>query len=250
MGDMIKDKWAVVTGCNRGIGRAILERFAENGANIITVTRKENSDFSEECNSLEKEYGIQIRQVYADFSKEEEVRAAAKRILDEKVPIDVLVNNIGISNPLVMFTMTSMEKMKEMFEVSFFSGILFTQLLCRRMMKAHHGNIIFITSSAAFEAGFNLEYTAAKAAVVGAVRRLARELGHFGIRVNGVAPGLTSTDMGNALKENEEEIALSMSILGRKAEPEEIADVVLFLASDLSRFMTAQILRVDGGMLG
>lgn len=250
MGDLLKGKRAVITGCNRGIGKSILENFAANGADIITITRTESEEFSEICHGLEKTYGVHIRQVYADFDREDEVRAAAKSILEEKKTIDILVNNVGISNPLVMFTMTSMEKMREMFEVSFFSSILLTQLLCRRMMKAHSGNIIFITSSAAFEAGFNLEYTSAKAAVVGAVRRLARELGHFGIRVNGVAPGLTNTDMGNALKENEEAIALSMSILGRKAEPEEIADVVLFLASDLSRFMTAQILRVDGGMLG
>lgn len=95
-----------------------------------------------------------------------------------------------------------------------------------------------------------MEYSASKAAIIGATKRLARECGKFGIRVNAVAPGLTETDMGNSMSEEDEAIALSMNVFGRKGKPEEIADVVVFLASDMARFMTGQTLRVDGGLIG
>ena len=108
---------------------------------------------------------------------------------------------------------------------------------------------MFLSSSAAFDGGANLEYSAGKAAVRGEVRRLAVELGGFGIRVNAIAPGLTDTDMGGITSEEVKAAAMSRNIMKRMGEPEEIADAAVFLASDLSRFMTGQTLRVDGGLL-
>lgn len=246
---LLENKTAVVTGCNRGIGKAILTRFAENGANIIAVVRKESETFSQYCDELEKKNDIKIHTVYADFSSEEEVQNAVKEIRKLKLPIDILVNNIGIANPLNILTMTKMETIHQAFQVNLFSALLLTQGIAKLMMRQKSGSVVFVSSSAAFDGGSNIEYCASKGAINGAVKRLAIELGAFGIRVNAVAPGLTSTDMGNSMSEEDEAIALSMNVMKRKGDVTEIADSVLFLASDMASFITGQILRVDGGLL-
>lgn len=247
---MLKDKTSVITGCNRGIGRAILEDFAKNGSNVFAVIRNENQAFTSFCENLEKQYQVEIQIVYADFTDEGQVKEAAKQIIKTKKPIDVLVNNIGISNAGSMLMLTRMEDIKNVFQVNYFSTILFTQLISKAMVRNKKGSIIFISSTAIYDAWSNVEYTSSKAAIVGAVRRLAIELGAYGIRVNTVAPALTNTDMAKEMSSEDEAIAISRNIMKRKGEPEEVADVVVFLASNMSRFMTGQVLRVDGGLLG
>lgn len=246
---MLHSKTSIITGCNRGIGKAILEDFAKHGSDVFAVIRKENAEFTIYCDNLSKQYQVEIQIVYADFEDEEQVKQAAKTILGRKKPIDILVNNIGISNPLNMLTMTKMETIKDAFQVNLFSTLLFTQLISKGMMRKKSGSIIFISSSAAYDGGANVEYSASKAALIGASRRLAVELGAFHIRVNVVAPGLTATDMGNSMSPEDEAIALNKNIMKRKGKPEEIADAVVFLASDMSSFITGQVMRVDGGLL-
>lgn len=247
---MLKNKTSVITGCNRGIGKAILEDFAKNGSNVFAVIRKENESFTSFCENLEKQYQVEIQIVYADFTDEGQVKEAAKQIIKTKKPIDVLVNNIGISNAGSMLMLTRMEDIKNVFQVNYFSTLLFTQLISKAMVRNKKGSIIFISSTAIYDAWSNVEYTSSKAAIVGAVRRLAIELGAYGIRVNTVAPALTNTDMAKEMSLEDEAIAISRNIMKRKGEPEEVADVVVFLASNMSRFMTGQVLRVDGGLLG
>lgn len=245
---MLKGKTAVITGCNRGIGRAILENFAENGANVFAVVRRESNEFNSLINELSQKNGISITPVYAELSDEEAVKSAAKQILTAKVPIDILVCNAGVGLPLSSLAMTKMETIKEVFEINFFSQMLLTQLIARNMMRQKKGSIVYISSSAAFDGGANIEYSASKAAILGEVKRLALEYGPYNIRVNAVAPGLTDTDMGSITKDEDEKIALSMNIMKRKGEPREIADAVAFLSSDRASFITAQTLRVDGGL--
>ena len=245
---LLEGKNAVITGCNRGIGKAILEDFAKHGANIFAIARKESEEFLNNIEDLKKTYNVSITPVYMDLSNEDEVRAGAKEIIGAKVPIDVLVNNAGISNPLNSLAMTKMDTIKEAFEINLFGPMLLTQLLARNMMRNKKGSIVFISSSAAYDGGANIEYSASKAAIIGEVKRLALEYGPFNIRVNAVAPGLTSTDMGNSMNEEDEKIALSMNIMKRKGEPREIADTVTFLGSDMASFITAQVIRVDGGL--
>lgn len=251
---LLEGKTAVITGCNRGIGKAILENFARNGADVFAVVRKESEEFSAYIDSLIGEYKVIIIPIFIDLSDEDQIREGAKTILStkdsdgNKKNIDILVNNAGMSNPLNSFAMTKMDTIREAFNVNLFGPMLLTQLMARSMMRNKKGSIVFISSSAAYDGGANIEYSASKAAIIGEVKRLAVEYGPYNIRVNAVAPGLTATDMGNSMNEEDEKIALSMNIMHRKGEPREIADTVAFLGSDMSSFITAQVLRVDGGL--
>ena len=246
--ELLKGKTAIITGCNRGIGRATLEKFCAYGADVFALVRQESESFLQDIEKLKAQYGVEIIPIYADFKVEDEVKQAVKSILSYKKNIDILVNNIGIANPQAMFTMTKMETIKDAFQVNLFSSILLTQLISRSMLRNKKGSIIFVSSSAAFDGGANIEYSASKAAIIGAAKRIAKELCVGGIRVNVVAPGLTSTDMGNSMSEEDEKVALSMNLLKRKGQPSEIADAIAFLASDMASFITAQVLRVDGGL--
>ena len=251
---LLEGKTAVITGCNRGIGKAILENFARNGADVFAVVRKESDEFSAYVEALKYEYKVDIIPICMDLSDEDQIREDAKTILStkdndgNKKNIDILVNNAGMSNPLNSFAMTKMDTIREAFNVNLFGPMLLTQLMARSMMRNKKGSIVFISSSAAYDGGANIEYSASKAAIIGEVKRLAVEYGPYNIRVNAVAPGLTATDMGNSMNEEDEKIALSMNIMHRKGEPREIADTVAFLGSDMSSFITAQVLRVDGGL--
>ncbi len=246
---LLEGKTAVITGCSRGIGKAVLNRMTAQGASAFALVRREDAAFTEHCAALSEKYGVDVRMVYADFENENAVTAAAREILKTKERIDILVNNIGVAFPQRMLAMTPMEAVKRSFQINVFSGMLFTQLISKSMMRGRRGSIVFLSSSAAFDGGANIEYSAGKAAVLGEVRRLAVELGGFGIRVNAIAPGLTDTDMGGITSEEVKAAAMSRNIMKRMGEPEEIADAAVFLASDLSRFMTGQTLRVDGGLL-
>ena len=246
---LLKNKNTVITGCNRGIGKEIVRVFAENGANIWACVRKESGTFSKYINNLEQKHSVSINPVYFDLSDEEQIKTGVKTIKETKEPVDILVNNAGAIFT-ALFQMTSMQKLKEMFEINYFSQMLLTQYISRIMMRQKSGSIINISSSAALEGNEGRTgYASAKAAMITSTKVLAKELAPYNIRVNAVAPGLTQTEMmesstpEDALKET-----LNRICMKRVGQPEEIANSVLFLASDLSSYMTSQVLRVDGGM--
>jgi len=246
---MLKGKNAIVTGCNRGIGKEILKLFAENGADLWACARKESDEFTDFTSELAASTSVTIKPVYFDLADSEQIKSAAKTITSEKLPIDILVNNAGaiVTAP---FLMTSMEKMREMFELNYFSAMQFSQLIARQMLRKKSGSIINLSSSAAIEGNEGrAAYAGAKAAVMTSTKVMARELGTAGVRVNAIAPGLTETDM---MRESTPEDALETTVdrisLRRVGRPEEIAGAALFLASDHASYVTGQTLSVDGGM--
>ena len=245
---LLQGKTAVITGCNRGIGKAILEVFAQNGANIFACVRKEREEFTAEIQRLTDEYKVEILPLYFDMTDETAMKAAVTSIRKTHKNIDILVNNAGVVSENILFQMTPIDNMRNLFEVNFFAQMQFTQYISRLMQRNKKGSIINLSSIAAMDgAPGQIEYVGSKAAIMGATKTLAREFGVDNIRVNAVAPGLIETDMGNKMDTDYANALVKLSALARRGKPEEIANVVLFLASDLSTFLTGQIIRVDGG---
>ena len=246
---LLKNKTAVVTGCNRGIGKKILEVFSANGATVFACVRNIDEEFKSFLNELKQKFNNQIIPIQFDLNDEKKIKEAANSILASNKSIDILVNNAATIHTSI-FQMTSVKKLKELFEVNFFSQTIFTQYILKSMIKNKRGSIVYISSSSALDGNEGRSaYSSAKAAIIAQAKVLSRELGVHNIRVNSIAPGLTNTDMMK--KNHQEEIVneiVSRISLRRIANPEEIANVVLLLSSDLTSYITGQVIRVDGGM--
>ncbi len=249
---MLAGKNIIVTGARRGIGKAIVKRAAENGANVWACARRHEgmeTDFEEECQRLSVENEVTVKPVFFDLVSKDEMRDAARLIKDTGLSVDGLVNVAGVVLN-ANFNMTSMEKQQELFTVNYFSQVQWTQYILKTMMRQKKGCIVNIASSGGLD--FNpgrSAYNASKAAWAAASGTLAREMGRYGIRVNTVAPGLIDTDMArNNTPEQIFQETIQNTALGRIGMPEEIANAVIFLLSDFASYITGQILRVDGGM--
>lgn len=245
---MLQGKNAIITGARSGIGLATLQLFAKNGCNCWAVIHRDDEDFFNKIHQMEEEYQVWISPVHMELDKSESIKEGIKEITREKHSIDILVNAAGIVSPNRLFSMTKMEDIRKVMEVNFFGAIELTQLVCRSMMRQRKGSIVNISSIAAWgEDTSQMEYAASKAAIVIATKKLARELGSAGIRVNAVAPGLTQTKMLDVLDANAEELIKKGLGMHRFGNPEEIAEVCLFLASDKSSYVTGETIKVDGG---
>ena len=244
----LEKKTAVITGCNRGIGKATLEIFAENGADIFACVRKKTDEFTEVMTKLAEKTGVSITPVYFDFAESAQVKAGVQTIISSKKQIDILVNNAGLASGS-LFQMTSLKDLKKLFEINFFSLILFTQGISRYMSRYKTGSIINIASTAGLigDAGMT-SYGSSKAALMFATKTMATELGILNIRVNAIAPSITKTDMFDQMDEKARNKLINSSALKRPAKAVEVANVALFLASDLSSFISGQVLRIDGGL--
>ena len=246
---LLKGKTAVITGCNRGIGKTIMEVFAKNGANSWACVRQLNDHFIDHINNLSDKYNVVITPIPFDLANEGQVKEGIKTIRSAKQPVDILVNNAGIIFTS-LFQMTPVNKMKEVFEINYFSQMLLTQSITKIMTRQKSGNIINISSSAAIEGNEGrTAYASSKAAIIASTKVMAKELAMHNIRVNAIAPGLTETDMMQDSTPKEAlDYTLKRICMRRIGKPEEIANVALFLSSELSTYMTGQVLRVDGGM--
>ncbi len=246
---LLKNKTAVVTGCNRGIGKKILEVFSANGATIFACVRNITEEFKTSLNDIKKKFNNEIIPIQFDLNDENQIKEAANNVLSSNPSIDILVNNAATIHT-ALFQMTSIKKLKEVFETNFFSQTIFTQYILKSMIKKKAGSILYISSSSALDGNEGRSaYSSAKAAIIAQAKVLSREVGMYNIRVNVIAPGLTDTDMmrQSTPKEIVNDV-ISRTSLKRMANPEEIANIALLLSSDLSNYITGQVIRVDGGM--
>ncbi len=242
---MLKGKTVLLTGAGRGIGNAILTLFAQNHADVLCLIRGLEKPFADQIEELKARYQIRIKTVRADLEKEESIRQAMKELSGET--IDILINNAA-ENYRGSFLMTPRRDMERIFAVNYFAPILLTQLVSKRMIRQKQGNIINVCSVSGMEHNVgNFAYAASKAALIWATQTISRELAPYHIRVNGIAPGVTDTEMNRGNEAVLKETVLERMNIKRMAKPAEIAQGVLFLVSEQSAFISGQIIKIDGG---
>jgi len=238
---------AVVTGAGRGIGRAIALKFASEGADVVCVSRTaENSD---KVAAEVRELGRKAWAQALDVADAAAVAAAAEKILAECGKVDVLVNNAGVTRDGLLMRMSDAD-WDAVLDTNLKGAFLVTKAFCRSMIKQRSGRIINISSVIGLigNAG-QCNYAASKAGLIGFTQSTAREVASRGITVNAVAPGFIETDMTSALGEDLRKGLLEQIPLKSFGQPEDIANAVLFLAGPGSRYITGQVLTVDGGMV-
>lgn len=245
---MLKDKVAIVTGGTRGIGRAIALKLADNGANIVINYRNSDKE-AEELKAILEGKGVKVLTVKCDISNFEDSKNLMDKCKEVFGKIDILVNNAGITKDTLIMRMKE-EDFDNVIDVNLKGTFNCAKHASAIMLKQRFGKIINMTSvvGIAGNAG-QVNYAASKAGVIGLTKSLAKELGSRGITVNAVAPGFINTDMTASLSEKVKEEASKNIPLKRLGDPEDVANLVGFLASDAANYITGQVINVDGGMV-
>ncbi|MBP3801707.1 MAG: 3-oxoacyl-[acyl-carrier-protein] reductase [Clostridia bacterium] len=244
----MEKKVALVTGATRGIGKQIAIKLAKEGYDIALNYRKENEDLDITKNEIE-ELGVKCLAVQGDVAKFEDTEKFVKEVIENFGQIDVLVNNAGITRDGLLMRM-SKEDFETVIDTNLVGTFNVTRNVISYMSKARKGRIINISSvvGVAGNAG-QTNYSASKAGIIGFTKSLAKEMASRNILVNAIAPGFIETNMTDVLKEEQKQ-AISQNIpLKRMGTTEDIANVVKFLASEDSSYITGQVINVDGGMI-
>lgn len=241
-------KTAVVTGASRGIGRAIALKLAQDGANVV-VNYSGSQAKAEEVVAEIKALGQQAIAVQANVADADEVKALMGAAMDAFGSIDILVNNAGITRDNLLMRMKE-DEWDSVMATNLKGVFLCTKAVARQMMKQRAGRIINVASivGVAGNAG-QANYVAAKAGVIGLTKTTAKELAARNILVNAVAPGFIATDMTDELPQEVKDAMLTQIPLAKLGQPEDVANVVAFLASEGANYMTGQTLHIDGGMV-
>ena len=242
------EKVALITGATRGIGREIALTLAESGYDIALNYRKENDDLINIKQEIEN-LGRKCLAVKADISIYEECENLVTETINQFGKIDVLVNNAGITKDMLLMRMKK-EDFEEVIDVNLVGTFNVTKNVINYMMKARSGKIINLSSVVGISGNAGqTNYSASKAGIIGFTKSLAKEVASRNINVNAVAPGFIQTSMTDVLKEEvKQEIAKNIP-LKRMGEAKDVANLVKFLASDESSYITGQVINVDGGML-
>lgn len=237
----------IITGSNRGIGKAMVETFAASGANIWACARKLTPEHESWLKETSEKNNVFIKPVYFELTDKDAINNGIKSVIDDGLPIDVLVNNAGIST-VGLLSMSKVEDIEDIFAVNYFAMLRIIQRVSKRMARQKKGVIINMASLAGIEpqAG-KIAYGSSKAAIILMTQCLAKELGPLGIRVNAIAPGPIETEMIHQYSDDLLKKLASESSLKRLGKPEEIARVALFLASDNASYINGEIIKVDGG---
>ena len=242
------DKCALITGATRGIGKQIAITLAKQGYNIALNYRKENKELENTKKEIE-EIGIQVIAVKGDVANFEECENFVKQVIERFGQIDVLVNNAGITKDMLLMRMKK-EDFEQVIDTNLVGTFNVTKNVVPYMMKARSGRIINISSVVGISGNAGqTNYSASKAGIIGFTKSLAKEIASRNILVNSVAPGFIETNMTDVLKDDvKQEIAKNIP-LKRMGTTQDVANVVKFLASDDSSYITGQVINVDGGML-
>ena len=245
---LVEGKVAIITGASRGIGKGIAEVFAKQGANVAFTY----SSSVESANQLEEELkamGVNAKGYKSNAANFEEAQKLVDSVLEDFGTIDVLINNAGITKDNLLMRMSE-EDFDSVIDINLKSVFNMTKAVQRTMLKNRNGSIINMSSVVGVkgQAG-QANYAASKAGMIGFTKSIALELGSRNIRCNAIAPGFIETEMTAKLGEEVTKAWKDAIPLKRGGSPEDIANVCLFLASDMSAYITGQVLNVDGGML-
>ena len=247
MEGMLKDKVCVVTGGSKGIGRSIVELFAKQGGRVYYLSRSETN----EPNALAvtaAAAGGSVTWISCDVADEKQVDGAIESVIKEAGFIDAVVNNAGVTRDGLVFRM-SLEDWNTVIHTNLTSAFLVSRVAARHMIKRRSGCIVNVSSVVGITGnGGQTNYSASKAGIIGFTKSLAREVSSRGVRVNAIAPGFIDTSMTDKIPEEAKEKLKSTIPLGRTGKPQEVAAAALFLCSELSSYVTGEILKVDGGM--
>jgi len=242
----LEGKSAIVTGGSLGIGTAIALKLAEFGSNVAINYRK-HKDEAEEVVKQIQAMGRKGLVVQADISNFEDAQKMIDKVRSEFGGIDILVNNAGINWDGVIWKMTE-EQWDRVIDVNLKGYFNYIRVVAPIFREQKSGKIVNVTSINGIRGKFGQSnYTAAKAGIIGLTKTVARELGKYGINVNAIAPGLIETDMIREAPEDVRQKALEEIVLKRIGQPEEVANVVAFLCSELARHITGEVIKVDGG---
>ena len=244
---LVSGKKVLITGSSRGIGKAITEKFLSEGASVWGICTKP-SQYKDQFEAMAKENGGSFCEMYANAANAEEWSDVIKSALAASEGFDVLVNNAGITRDGLSFRMKK-EDWDSVISINLTSAFLACQIVSSDMIRKRAGSIINMSSIVGVHGqGGQVNYSASKAGLIGLTKSLAKEAGSRGVRVNAIAPGFIETDMTAVLPEQLKNAMLETVPLKRAGKPEDIANAALFLASDLSTYVSGQVLGVDGGM--
>jgi len=243
---MLKDQVAIITGGARGIGKSIADKFAENGATLVIVDV--NEEIAQQAADEYTARGLKAIALKVDVSSQEEVDNMVKNVVEELGKIDILVNNAGVTRDNLMLKMSESD-WDLVLNINLKGVFLCTRAVIRPMSRARTGKIINIASIVGQMGNpGQANYSASKGGVIALTKTTAKEYARKGIRCNTVAPGYINTEMTGKLSDAAREAMLSTVPMQTMGEPEDIANAALFLASDMSNYVTGQVIAVNGGM--
>ena len=245
---MLKGKTAVITGASRGIGRAIALELAKHGANVVVNYRNSVDAVAQVVKEIEA-LGVKVLAIQADISIYSDVENMMKKCAQEFGSIDILVNNAGITKDGLLMRMKE-EDFDSVININLKGAFNCTRHVSAIMLKQRSGRIINISSVTGITGNAGqVNYSAAKAGIIGMTKSVAREFGGRGVTCNAVAPGYIQTDMTETLPTKVKDAIMSTIPLKRLGSPEDVANVVAFLATDEASYITGQVINVDGGMV-
>ncbi len=246
--NLLKGKTAIITGCASGIGLSTMELFATCGADVMSIGITKGS-LDEVSARLSKEHSVSVIPYYFDISSYDSVKNFYSMLVKENRKVDILINNAGILRD-ALIPMITEEILKKTYEVNVFGSIFMMQYASRMMMRQKSGSIVNISSIIGTHGNEGqVVYAGSKAALIGVTKSASKELAGYNIRVNAIAPGFIDTKMSRSIPEEKFNERLTQIKMGRIGSPVDVAQCALFLSSDLSSYITGEVIGVDGEMI-